>query len=80
MIITCVNRSLTGFDDAKCIRPDIAKQAEALLKVRMAMAVEAFCWTPSDTGLQRLYACRSWSLNKNGNQHELTATFEKVGR
>lgn len=67
-----------GYDDAKCLRPNVAKAAEAFLKARMA--VEAFYWTPSDAGVQRLYVCRSWSLNKNGNQHELTATFEQVPR
>lgn len=67
-----------GYDDAKCSRPNSAKAAEAFLKARMA--VEAFYWTPSDTGAQGLFVCRSWSLKKTGNQHELTATFEQVPR
>ncbi|MGV2880112.1 phage tail protein [Pantoea vagans] len=70
--------TFVGYDDAKCSRPNVAKSAEAFLKARMA--VEAFYWTPSDTGVQRLFVCRSWSLKKTGSQHELTATFEQVPR
>lgn len=67
-----------GFNDAKWLRSNVAIQAEAFLKARMA--VESFYWTPSDTGAQGLYVCRSWSLMKTGNQHELTATFEQVSK
>ncbi|KAF6684021.1 MAG: phage tail protein [Pantoea agglomerans] len=67
-----------GFNDAKWLRSNVATQAEAFLKARMA--VESFYWTPSDTGAQGLYVCRSWSLMKTGNQHELTATFEQVSK
>ncbi|EEB1640330.1 phage tail protein, partial [Salmonella enterica subsp. enterica serovar Give] len=48
------------------------------LKARMA--VEAFYWTPSDTGVQKLYVCRSWNMTKTGPLFELTATFEQVPR
>jgi phage-related protein len=41
---------------------------------------EAFYWTPSDTGVQKLFVCRSWSLTKTGPLYELTATFEQVPR
>ncbi|MBV4366297.1 phage tail protein [Erwinia phyllosphaerae] len=67
-----------GYDDAKCVRPNVAKQAEAFLKARMA--VESFYWTPSDTDTQALFVCRSWSMKKTGGQYELTATFEQVPR
>lgn len=67
-----------GYDDTKCVRPNAAKQAEAFLKSRMA--VESFYWTPSDTGTQALFVCRSWSMKKTGGQYELTATFEQVPR
>lgn len=63
-----------GADD-KC-RTNPVREAEAFLKSRMA--VESFHWTPSDTGIQRLFVCRSWSLVKNGGFQELTATFEQV--
>lgn len=63
--------------DGPC-RANPAKAAEAFLKARMA--VEAFYWTPSDTGVQRLFVCRSWSMVKTGPLYELTATFEQVPR
>lgn len=65
-----------GYDDAKCLRPNAAKEADAFLTQRMA--VESFYWTPSDTGVKALYVCRSWSLQKTGSVHQLTATFEQV--
>lgn len=55
-----------------------AKEAEAFLRARMA--VESFYWTPSDTGVQALFVCRSWGMVKNGPLYELTATFEQVPR
>lgn len=67
-----------GVDDGKCSRPNAAKEAEAFLKARMA--VESFYWTPSDTGVQKLFVCRSWSLTKTRPLFELTATFEQVPR
>lgn len=67
-----------GVDDAKCNTQNAARQAEAFLKARMA--VESFYWTPSDTGVQKLFVCRSWSMTKNGPLYELTATFEQVPR
>ena len=70
--------TFTGVDDAKCSRPNAAKAADAFLKARMA--VQSFYWTPSDTGVQALFVCRSWSLTKTGPLHELTATFEQVPR
>jgi phage-related protein len=44
------------------------------------MAVESFYWTPSDTGVQALFVCRSWNLTKTGSLAELSATFEQVQR
>ena len=67
-----------GYDDSKCSRPNVAKAADAFLKARMA--VESFYWTPSDTAVQGLYVCRSWSLQKTGSLSQLTATFEQVPR
>lgn len=64
--------------DGVCDRPNYAKQAEAFLKARMA--VESFYWTPSMTGIQALFICRSWSLKKTGSVHELTCDFEQVPR
>lgn len=64
--------------DGLCGRSNIAKQAEAFLRARMA--VESFYWTPSDTGQQELFVCRSWSMTKTGPMYELTATFEQVMR
>lgn len=55
-----------------------ATEAEAFLRARMA--VESFYWTPSDTGVQALFVCRSWGMVKNGPLYELTATFEQVPR
>lgn len=59
-------------------RVNPAKQAEAFLTARMA--VEAFYWTPSDTGVQALFVCRSWNMTKTGPLYELSATFEQVPR
>jgi len=67
-----------GHDDTKCLRTNIAKAARDFLKARMA--VESFYWTPSDTGIQGLYVCRSWSMQKTGSVYQLTATFEQVPR
>ncbi|MDU1197777.1 phage tail protein [Kluyvera ascorbata] len=67
-----------GAEDSACTKPNAAKEADAFLTARMA--VEAFYWTPSDTGVQALFVCRSWSLTKTGPLHELTATFEQVPR
>ncbi|CFR14991.1 phage tail protein [Yersinia frederiksenii] len=64
--------------DGQCSKPNVAKQAEAFIKARMA--VEAFYWTPSDTGAQALYVCRSWSMKKTGPVFELSCTFEQVPR
>ncbi|EKN4832548.1 phage tail protein [Yersinia enterocolitica] len=64
--------------DGRCNKPNVAKQAEAFIKARMA--VEAFYWTPSDTGAQALYVCRSWSMKKTGPVFELSCTFEQVPR
>ncbi|HDL6748777.1 TPA: phage tail protein, partial [Yersinia enterocolitica] len=41
---------------------------------------ESFYWTPSDTGVQALYVCRSWSMKKTGPAFELSCTFEQVPR
>lgn len=65
-----------GYDDSKCSRTNAAKEADVFLTARMA--VESFYWTPSDTGVQALYVCRTWSLQKTGNLYQLTATFEQV--
>ncbi|MBK1484812.1 phage tail protein, partial [Enterobacter hormaechei] len=43
-------------------------------------AVESFYWTPSDTGVRKLFVCRSWNMTKTGPLFELTATFEQVPR
>lgn len=67
-----------GAEDSACNKPNAAKEANTFLTARMA--VEAFYWTPSDTGVQALFVCRSWSLTKTGPLHELTATFEQVPR
>lgn len=64
--------------DGVCDRPNYAKQAEAFLKARMA--VESFYWTPSMTGVQALFVCRSWSMKKTGGVYELTCDFEQVPR
>ncbi|CND38037.1 phage tail protein [Yersinia pseudotuberculosis] len=64
--------------DGQCNTPNIAKQAEAFIKARMA--VESFYWTPSDTGVLALYVCRSWSMKKTGPVFELSCTFEQVPR
>lgn len=71
--------SITAFDNVSgSCRGNPAKDAEAFLKARMA--VEAFYWTPSDTGVQKLFVCRSWNMTKTGPLFELTATFEQVPR
>ena len=67
-----------GYDDSKCLRPNVAKAAREFLKARMA--VESFYWTPSDTGVQSLYVCRTWSMQTTGGLSQLTATFEQVPR
>lgn len=64
--------------DGQCSKPNVAKQAEAFIKARMA--VESFYWTPLDTGVQALYVCRSWSMKKTGPVFELSCTFEQVPR
>lgn len=53
-----------------------AIQAEAFLRARGA--VEAFYWTPSMDGEQRLFVCRKWNMTKDGSVFTLTATFEQV--
>ena len=78
LLMDSYSLTFIGFDDAKCVRPNVAKQAETFLKSRMA--VESFYWTPSDTGTQALFVCRSWLMKKTGSQYELTATFEQVPR
>lgn len=65
-----------GFDDSKCSRENTAQAANAFLKARGA--VEAFNFTPSDTGVSALFVCRSWSLTKSNKVFTLTATFEQV--
>lgn len=66
-----------GIDDSKCNRPNAAKAAEAFIKNRMS--VEAFYWTPPDTGAEDV--CLSLlSLTKTGILFELAATFEQVPR
>ncbi|WP_145601694.1 phage tail protein [Yersinia frederiksenii] len=73
------NYSLTFMGaDGLCNKPNVAKQAEAFIKARMA--VESFYWTPSDTGVQALYVCRSWAMKKTGPVFELSCTFEQVPR
>lgn len=67
-----------GYDDDKCLKPNVVKQVDAFLTARMA--VESFYWTPSDTGVQGLYVCRSWSPQKTGSVYQLSATFEQVPR
>ncbi|ENE0778204.1 TPA: phage tail protein [Providencia stuartii] len=64
--------------DGLCGKPNIAKEVRAFLKERGA--VESFFWTPSDTGQQGRYVCRSWSYTKNGIVHKLIAEFEEVVR
>lgn len=66
-----------GVDD-RCGRPNVAKEAEAFIKARMA--VESFYWTPSDTGIQALFVCRTWSMVKTGSHYKLAADFEQVPR
>lgn len=66
-------KSATG----KCTTNSV-KEIEAFLVARMA--VEAFNWTPSDTGVQKLFVCRSWSMTKDGPLYELSCTFEQVAR
>lgn len=65
-------RGITG----DCDRPNIALEAEAFLKARMA--VESFYWTPPHTGEQALFVCRSWTLTKNHGVYDLSADFEQV--
>ncbi|MDF7681493.1 phage tail protein [Enterobacteriaceae bacterium ESL0689] len=65
-----------GVDSVR--KPNVAREAEAFLKARMA--VESFYWTPSDTGVRALFVCRSWSVTKTGAIYDLTATFEQVPR
>lgn len=67
-----------GYDDDKCSRPNVAKEVREFLVARMA--VESFYWTPPDTGVQALYVCRSWSMQKNKGVYTLTGTFEQVPR
>ena len=67
-----------GVEDSTCSRKNAAKEADAFLKARMA--VESFYWTPSDTGVQALFVCRSWNMIKTGPLYELSATFEQVPR
>ncbi|EMQ4316483.1 phage tail protein [Yersinia enterocolitica] len=64
--------------DGQCNKPNVAKQAEAFIKAKMA--VESFYWTPLDTGVRALYVCRSWSMKKTGPVFELSCTFEQVPR
>lgn len=64
--------------DGLCNKPNVAKQAEAFIKAKMA--VESFYWTPLDTGVRALYVCRSWSMKKTGPVFELSCTFEQVPR
>ncbi|HDL7930324.1 TPA: phage tail protein [Yersinia enterocolitica] len=64
--------------DGKCNKPNVAKQAEAFIKAKMA--IESFYWTPLDTGVRALYVCRSWSMKKTGPVFELSCTFEQVPR
>lgn len=64
--------------DGHCSKPNIAKEVNAFLRARMA--VESFYWTPSDTGVQALFVCRSWNMTKTGPLYELSATFEQVPR
>lgn len=64
--------------DGLCGRANIAKDAEAFIKARGA--VESFYWTPSDTGIQALFVCRSWTMTKTGQKYDLSATFEQVPR
>ncbi|MEI9697292.1 phage tail protein [Moellerella wisconsensis] len=64
--------------DGLCGKSNIAKEVRAFLKARGA--VESFLWTPSDTGVQGRYICRSWSYSKIGNVYKLTTEFEEVVR
>jgi len=64
-----------GFDN-NCNRPNVAREVDAFLRQRMS--VESFYWTPSDTGKQALFVCRSWSMTKTGSVCDLSATFEQV--
>lgn len=64
--------------DGRCNKPNVAKQAEAFIKARMA--IESFYWTPLDTGVRALYVCRSWSMKKTGPVFELSCAFEQVPR
>lgn len=68
--------SLTFVGTGGSCRENIAKQVNDFLTARMA--VEAFNWTPSDTGIQKLFVCRSWSMQKDGPVFTVTATFEQV--
>lgn len=55
---------------------NVALQVDAFLRARCA--VEAFYWTPSTDGVQRLFVCRKWSMTKDGPVCTLNATFEQV--
>ncbi len=57
---------------------NVAIQVEAFLRARGA--VEAFYWSPSMDGVQRLFVCRRWSVTKDGPVCTLNATFEQVVR
>ncbi|EON1479226.1 phage tail protein [Escherichia coli] len=57
---------------------NVALQVDAFLRARCA--VEAFYWTPSTDGVQRLFVCRKWSITKDGPVCTLNATFEQVVR
>ncbi|ENQ0912822.1 phage tail protein [Escherichia coli] len=63
-----------GTDSGCGVNP--ARQAEAFLRARGA--VEAFYWTPSIDGEQKLFVCRKWNMTKDGPVITLNATFEEV--
>lgn len=75
-LMTKYSLTFKGVEDSVCSKPNAAKEADAFLKARMS--VEAFYWTPSDTGVQKLFVCRSWGMKKTGSLYELAATFEQV--
>lgn len=56
--------------------PNKAKEAAMFLTARGA--VEAFWWTPPDTGNTQLFVCRSWQMMKNHGVYTLSGTFEAV--
>lgn len=70
--------TFVGVDNLCGNKPNVAKVVNNFLTARMA--VESFLWTPPDTGKQKIFVCRSWSMTKTGSHYQLTAEFEEVVR